>query len=105
VPHNTSPSGVPHNTSPSGVPHNTSLPQVNLRHGMNAPELGGARDTCTSCAGTMILEFATLSRLTGDGVYEEKALKGVRGVATQGRGHSWASGAWPPKGVRSSSLN
>ncbi|XP_018018323.1 ER degradation-enhancing alpha-mannosidase-like protein 3 isoform X2 [Hyalella azteca] len=56
------------NTS-TGVP----FPRVNLRHGMNAPELGGARDTCTSCAGTMILEFATLSRLTGDGVYEEKA--------------------------------
>ena len=24
------------------------------------------RDTCTACAGSMVLEFAALSRLTGD---------------------------------------
>ncbi|KAF2349551.1 Glycoside hydrolase family 47 [Trinorchestia longiramus] len=53
----------------TGIPY----PRVNLRHGMKSGELGSARDTCTSCAGTMILEFASLSRLTGHAVYEEKA--------------------------------
>lgn len=33
--------------------------------------------TCTACAGTMILEFATLSRLTGNFVFEEKAAKAM----------------------------
>ena len=40
---------------------------------MNSPQLQNSRDTCTSCAGTMILEFASLSRLTGRAIYEEKA--------------------------------
>ena len=31
---------------------------------------GHEKDTCTACAGTMILEFAALSRLTGDPIYE-----------------------------------
>ena len=30
-------------------------------------------ETCTACAGTMILEFAALSRLSGEPVFEEKA--------------------------------
>jgi hypothetical protein len=28
------------------------------------------KDTCTACAGTMVLEFAALSRLTGDPIFE-----------------------------------
>ena len=28
------------------------------------------KDTCTACGGTMIMEFAALSRLTGDSIYE-----------------------------------
>ena len=47
--------------------------QVNLRHGLPAPTKGGWDTTCTACAGTLILEFAALSRLTGNSVYEEKA--------------------------------
>ena len=31
---------------------------------------GHEKDTCTACAGTMILEFAALSRLTGNMIYE-----------------------------------
>ena len=31
------------------------------------------RVTCTACAGTLLLEFGLLSRLTGDPVYEERA--------------------------------
>lgn len=30
------------------------------------------KDTCTACGGTMLLEMAALSRLTGNGIYEEK---------------------------------
>lgn len=30
-------------------------------------------ETCTSCAGTMILEMAALSRLTGEPIFEEKS--------------------------------
>ena len=38
-------------------------PQINLRHGMGYPNM--EKTTCTACAGSMILEFAALSRLTG----------------------------------------
>lgn len=56
------------NTS-TGIPH----PRINLRYGLKSPKLGVVRETCTACAGTMILEFAALSRLTGNTIYEEKA--------------------------------
>lgn len=41
---------------------------VNLREGV--PE-GETPVTCTAGVGTYIVEFGTLSRLTGDPVYEE----------------------------------
>ncbi|KAK3866003.1 hypothetical protein Pcinc_028431 [Petrolisthes cinctipes] len=53
----------------TGIPH----AKVNLKYGMKSAKLQGSRDTCTACAGTIILEFAALSRLTGDPVFEEKA--------------------------------
>lgn len=53
----------------TGIPH----PRVNLKYGMESNELRSNQETCTACAGSLILEFATLSRLTGDGVFEEKA--------------------------------
>ena len=31
---------------------------------------GGEKDTCTACAGSMLLEFSALSRLTGNTVFE-----------------------------------
>ena len=34
-------------------------------------------ETCTACAGTLILEFAALSRYTKDPIYEEKARKAL----------------------------
>eukprot|EP01134_Creolimax_fragrantissima_P001377 CFRG1377T1 len=52
--------------TPSGLP----MVRVDLRHG---PLEQDDLYTCTACAGTMLLEFATLSRLTGEPVYEEKA--------------------------------
>ncbi|XP_037559321.1 ER degradation-enhancing alpha-mannosidase-like protein 3 [Dermacentor silvarum] len=53
----------------TGVPH----PRINLRLGLKSPKLGQVHETCTACAGTMILEFAALSRLTGEPVFEAKA--------------------------------
>ena len=43
---------------------------MNLKQGIDAALNQKNRDTCTACAGTMILEFAALSRLTGDPIYE-----------------------------------
>lgn len=62
------------NTS-TGMPY----PRVNLRYGVN-PEMsrtGQEKDTCTACAGTMLLEFSALSRLTGNMIFEEKASKAM----------------------------
>ncbi|CAG9558398.1 unnamed protein product [Danaus chrysippus] len=58
------------NTS-TGIPHG----RVNLKHGLRG--LADSRETCTACAGTMILEMAALSRLTGNPVFEEKAHKAM----------------------------
>ena len=60
------------NTS-TGIPH----PRVNLRHGMDSPKIPAVKETCSSCAGTMILEFGALSRLTGNPVYENAARKAM----------------------------
>uniref|UniRef100_A0A7E4VE18 alpha-1,2-Mannosidase n=1 Tax=Panagrellus redivivus TaxID=6233 RepID=A0A7E4VE18_PANRE len=56
----------------SGLPH----PRVNLKHGMQK-RLKDQVDTCTACGGTMILEMAALSRLSGNPIYEEKARKAM----------------------------
>jgi mannosidase alpha-like ER degradation enhancer 2 len=45
-------------------------PFVNLKHGAIQNQ---DRSTCTACAGTLYLEWATLSMLTGDSVYQNKA--------------------------------
>ncbi|XP_064649418.1 ER degradation-enhancing alpha-mannosidase-like protein 3 isoform X2 [Lineus longissimus] len=59
----------------TGIPY----PRVNLRHGITESILsaGKGQDTCTACAGTIILEFAALSRMTGIQVFEEKAKKAL----------------------------
>lgn len=51
--------------------------QVNLRYGVLSPNsrTGTELDTCTACAGTMILEFAALSRLTQETVFEVSDLE------------------------------
>ncbi|KAK7089469.1 hypothetical protein V1264_024679 [Littorina saxatilis] len=60
------------NTS-TGIPY----PRINLKHGI-VPQISSShRDTCTACAGSMILEFAALSRLTGIPIYEEKARRAM----------------------------
>ncbi|XP_051956448.1 ER degradation-enhancing alpha-mannosidase-like protein 3 isoform X2 [Xyrauchen texanus] len=59
----------------SGLPY----PRVNLRYGVLNPlsRTGTESDTCTACAGTMILEFAALSRLSGNTIFEEHARKAL----------------------------
>ncbi|UJR14515.1 hypothetical protein I4U23_001511 [Adineta vaga] len=55
----------------SGLP----LPRVNLRYGIDLTLSKSDRErfTCTACAGTLILEWATLSRLTGNHLFEQYA--------------------------------
>ncbi|XP_042883562.1 ER degradation-enhancing alpha-mannosidase-like protein 2 [Penaeus japonicus] len=59
--------------TPTGMPYGT----VNLKDGV--PE-GETTVTCTAGVGTYIVEFGTLSRLTGDPVYEEVALRALHAV-------------------------
>ncbi|CAH8528221.1 unnamed protein product [Heterobilharzia americana] len=58
--------------TPTGIPY----PRINLRYG-SAGLKKHEEHTCTACAGTMILEFAALSRLTGNPIFEEKAVKAM----------------------------
>ena len=48
------------------------LYQVNLRYGVrhDMSRTGSEKDTCTACAGSMLLEFSALSRLTGNKAFE-----------------------------------
>lgn len=41
---------------------------------------GDTRITCTACAGTLLLEFGVLSRLTGNATYEAKARRAVETI-------------------------
>ncbi|KAF5297340.1 hypothetical protein FQA39_LY12179 [Lamprigera yunnana] len=54
----------------SGMPYGT----VNLRSGV---PVGETAVTCTAGIGTFIVEFGTLSRLTGDPIYEEVAMNAL----------------------------
>lgn len=54
----------------TGMPYGT----VNLRHGVPR---GETSVTCTAGVSTFIVEFGTLSRLTGDPVFEQVALKSL----------------------------
>lgn len=54
----------------TGMPYGT----VNLKHGVPPDETSV---TCTAGIGTFIIEFGTLSRLTGDPVYEEVAMNAL----------------------------
>lgn len=59
--------------TPTGMPYGT----VNLKYGV--PE-GETSITCTAGIGTFILEFGTLSRLTGDPLYEEIAMNAIKAL-------------------------
>lgn len=57
----------------TGMPYGT----VNLKKGVPP---GETTITCTAGIGTFILEFGTLSRLTGDPIYEEVAMNALRAL-------------------------
>ncbi|KTF85578.1 hypothetical protein cypCar_00004294 [Cyprinus carpio] len=59
--------------TPTGMPYGT----VNLLRGVNPSE---TPVTCTAGVGTFILEFSSLSRLTGDPVFENVARKALRAL-------------------------
>ncbi|KAG5650212.1 hypothetical protein H0H81_000301 [Sphagnurus paluster] len=59
--------------TPTGLPY----ARINLRHGLTK---GETLETCTAGAGSLILEFATLSRLTGDDRFEKAAHKAFFGL-------------------------
>lgn len=59
--------------TPTGMPYGT----VNLKRGVPP---GETTITCTAGIGTFILEFGTLSRLTGDPIYEEIAMNALRSL-------------------------
>ncbi|XP_029427532.1 ER degradation-enhancing alpha-mannosidase-like protein 2 isoform X2 [Rhinatrema bivittatum] len=59
--------------TPTGMPFGT----VNLLNGVSPTE---TPVTCTAGIGTYIVEFATLSRLTGDPVFEDVARKALLGL-------------------------
>lgn len=59
--------------TPTGMPYGT----VNLKHGV--PD-GETPITCTAGVGTFIVEFGALSRLTGDPLFEEVALKAMNAL-------------------------
>lgn len=55
----------------TGMPYGT----VNLRYGVHRHE---TPITCTAGVGTFLLEFASLSRLTGSPIYERVAMKAMQ---------------------------
>ncbi|XP_012259951.2 ER degradation-enhancing alpha-mannosidase-like protein 3 isoform X2 [Athalia rosae] len=57
----------------TGIPYG----RINLKNGMKGIPLEATRETCTACAGSMILEMAALSRLTGEPIFEEKAQRAM----------------------------
>ena len=59
--------------TPTGIP--TSW--INLQRGQ-VP--GDTRITCTACAGTLLLEFGVLSRMTGNPIYEARAKHAVKTI-------------------------
>jgi len=59
--------------TPTGMPYGT----VNLLHGV--PK-GETTVTCTAGVGTFLVEFGTLSRLTGDPVFEKVAIRAMRSL-------------------------
>ena len=78
--------------SETGIPY----PRVNLRTGqvVEAGNKGaGAHSTCTACAGTLLLEFGALSRLTGNPFWEETARRVMDSIWTRRDRHTQLVGS------------
>uniref|UniRef100_A0A0N4Z7B7 alpha-1,2-Mannosidase n=1 Tax=Parastrongyloides trichosuri TaxID=131310 RepID=A0A0N4Z7B7_PARTI len=57
----------------TGMPYGT----INLKYGVNNDE---TPITCTACIGTFIIEFGSLSKLTGNDIYEKVAMKALQSL-------------------------
>eukprot|EP01124_Arcella_intermedia_P034541 TRINITY_DN8582_c0_g2_i2.p1 TRINITY_DN8582_c0_g2~~TRINITY_DN8582_c0_g2_i2.p1 ORF type:complete len:318 (-),score=70.98 TRINITY_DN8582_c0_g2_i2:30-914(-) len=57
----------------TGIPYS----RVNLRYGVEENE---SRNTCTACAGTLLIEFGLLSRLVDNPLYETVARKALLAI-------------------------
>lgn len=101
-------SGLPYPRVRCSISHaslTVRLLQINLRRGV-VEYLRDQKDTCTACGGTMILEMAALSRLTGNPIYEQKATKAMdflwqqrhRGSDLMGTVLNVHSGDWVRRG-------
>ncbi|KAJ7937130.1 glycoside hydrolase [Mycena leptocephala] len=70
---------LPAFSTPTGLPYARAkvyhLPKINLRHGVLRGEGVETCQNSTAGAGSLLLEFATLSRLTGDDRFEKAAYK------------------------------
>nr|KAJ3422735.1 ER degradation-enhancing alpha-mannosidase-like protein 1 [Polyrhizophydium stewartii] len=66
--------------TPTGLPFPRPGLKVNLRRGVLSFEV---KEACTAGAGTLLLEFATLSRLTKDPKYEAAARKALQTIWSQ----------------------
>ncbi|EAU84717.2 ER degradation-enhancing alpha-mannosidase-like 1 [Coprinopsis cinerea okayama7 len=64
---------LPAFSTPTGIPY----ARINLRQGIMK---GETTETCTAGAGSLILEFGLLSRLTGDDRFEKAAKKAYFGI-------------------------
>lgn len=62
--------------SPSGIPY----PRINLRHGMSRFGSEESTENCAAGAGSLVLEFAVLSQLTGLEVFEQVATRAFKAV-------------------------
>jgi len=62
--------------SPTQIPY----PRVNLRYGVPETEI---TETCTAGAGSLLLEFGTLSRLTNNPIYESVAQVALEQIFAQ----------------------
>ncbi|KAL0077594.1 glycoside hydrolase, partial [Phycomyces blakesleeanus] len=60
-------------SSKTGIPY----PRVNLRYGVPRTE---TVETCTAGAGSLVLEFGVLSRLTGNPYYESVAKRALKAI-------------------------
>lgn len=62
--------------SQTGIPY----PRINLRYGMAGLPPDETTGTCAAGAGSLILEFATLSRLSGFPMYEQVATRAFKAI-------------------------
>jgi len=64
---------LPAFNTPTGLPYS----RVNLRSGVPPSE---SPETCTACAGTLLLEFGMLSHLTGNSTFEKVAKRALMAI-------------------------